>query len=422
MLGVLALVLALSAPAPAAAEEPVAASRIVVLRDGVDSRAAIHRLQASLGFRARHGYRPALTGFAAGLTGAQVARLRADAAVAFVAPDAEVRASAVPIAAGETVPAGVRRVQAATTTAAHAASDVAVAVLDTGLDLASPDLAAVTGTNCVEPGTAAQDDHGHGTHVAGTLAGANTGAGVVGVAPGTTLYAVKVLGARGTGALSQLLCGIDWVASNARRLGIRVANLSVNAAGTNDGACGTTNGDAQHRAICAAVDAGVTWVVSAGNSAADFARSIPAAYPEVLTVAAMADTDGAPGGVGPAPCMKGERDDAAASWSSYAVSAADAAHALAAPGVCVLSSRRGGGTSTMSGTSTAAPHVAGVAALCFGSAGVPGPCAGLRPAQVIQRLRVDAAAAGLAGFGFAGDPLRPLAGRVFGHLASAAAY
>src|SRR5207253_2233346 len=111
------------------------------------------------------------------------------------------------------------------------------------------------------------------------------------------------------------------------------------------GACGTRNRDAEHQAICASVAAGVTYVVAAGNGAADFARSIPAAYPEVLTATAMTDTDGLPGGTGAgATCLKGQADDAYATYSNFAVAPADRAHTIAAPGTCVTSDRPGGGT------------------------------------------------------------------------------
>jgi subtilisin family serine protease len=82
----------------------------------------------------------------------------------------------------------------------------------------------------------------------------------------------------------------------------------------------------------------------------------------------------------------------------------------------VVSDKPGGGTATYTGTSQAAPHVAGAVALCKGSDGVAGPCAGLTPAATIERIRADAAAAATMANGFAGDPLRPLTGRQYGNL------
>ena len=167
--------------------------------------------------------------------------------------------------------------------------------------------------------------------------------------------------------------------------------MSVTGTGVDDGACGNVNGDSWHKAMCASVAAGVTWVVSAGNAGAGFEKTIPAAYAEVLTVTAMSDTDGLPGRQGKAPaCKKGEADDRYAAFSNYAATAASAAHAIAAPGTCIVSAKLGGGISTYYGTSQAAPHVAGAAAACIGTPEAPGPCAGLTPAGVIARLRADA--------------------------------
>src|SRR5207248_3301803 len=191
---------------------------------------------------------------------------------------------------------------------------------------------AVNGINCVTTGATAQDDNGHGTNVAGTIAAKNQGSAVVGVAPGTKLYAVKVMGRSDTGTLSQILCGINWVTANATALNIKVANLSFAGSGSNDNNCGFTNKDAEHQAICKSVAAGVTYVAAAGNNSASFASYIPAAYPEVLTVTAMTDTNGLPGGSGPKACINGQGDDTYATYSNYAVSATDQGHTIAAPG------------------------------------------------------------------------------------------
>jgi subtilisin len=404
------------AAAPAASAAPY----VVTLADGASVDAVVRdaRLPAP-----KLTYDAALTGFAADLSDPQLERLLADPAVTAVEPDTEISAMGMQaLAAGESVPPGVRRSGGATPALAHAPATSAVAVIDSGIDLANAELDAVSGTNCVKPGTPAQDDYGHGTNVAGIIAARNTGTGVVGVAPGTRVYAVKVLNNRGTGTLSQFLCGINWVAANAASRDIRTANMSIGGVGLSDGACGTVSGDSEHQAICAATNAGVTFVVSAGNSGNDFKTTVPAAYPEVLTATAMTDTDGLPGANGPASCARKELDDRTGTYSGYAVSAAAAAHTIAAPGTCITSAGLGGKASTYTGTSQAAPHVAGAVALCQGSGGVPGPCAGLAPAAVIARVRADATLAMTLSTGFLGDPLRPLTGKVFGPLVTAAGY
>src|SRR5207248_5113731 len=114
-----------------------------------------------------------------------------------------------------------------------------------------------------------------------------------------------------------------WVTANAAALNIKVANMSLTGNGKSDNNCGNTNNDAEHQAICKSVAAGVTYVAAAGNNSNGFAGYTPAAYPEVLTVTAMTDTDGTPGGVGPAPCIKGQADDTYATYSNYAVSTTD---------------------------------------------------------------------------------------------------
>ncbi len=136
--------------------------------------------------------------------------------MAAVVPDRVVRAAgSVPLRSGEsTPPTGVRRIGAASATTARQASAATVAVLDTGIDLDHPDLRVTAGTNCVTPGASPDDRDGHGTRVAGTIAAEHDGAGVVGVAPGTPLAAVKVLGADGSGSFSALACGIDWALAN----------------------------------------------------------------------------------------------------------------------------------------------------------------------------------------------------------------
>ena len=422
----LALVLLVALCAPAAAARPderIDGQFIVVFDESVDRPgAATAARERRHGFRAKHRYAHAVKGFAARLTAGQVRSLRNDPAVEAVVADRVVRAGAA-LATGDTAPTGVRRIEAATSTTARGAASGAVAVIDTGIDLAHPDLRshAVSGTNCIDPSRSAQDDEGHGTHVAGTIAAANDGTGVVGVAPGTKLYAVKVLDHNGSGSTSSVVCGIDWVTKNAASLGIRVANMSLGGTGAPVASCATTT-DPEHRAICTSSDpsgAGVVYVVAAGNSGWDFDYApqpdIPAAYPQVVTVSAMADSDGRPGGSG-ARCDR-EYDDRYAKFSNFAATSGGAAHTIAGPGVCITSTRLGGGTTALSGTSMASPHLAGAVALCIGEGATAGPCAGLAsndPGAYIAKLTGKSTD---LSYGFYGDPNRPLSGRFYGHLA-----
>ena len=416
-LGMAAMVLAPAGPARAQSGGD-GAPYVVVLRDRVEARGVSREHAERFRARVSQVYTRALNGYAARVGDDQLERLRADPRVAFVAPDRRVEAAGLVPLSGDTVPHGVRRTDAATPTSSRQASTVNVAVLDSGIDLGHPDLNARAGTNCMSPGGSTADDLGHGTHVAGTVAARNNGGGVVGVAPGTPVYAVKVLNSAGTGSTSNLICGIEWAVTNRGPLNIGVLNLSLSVPDTpNDDNCGRTNNDTLHLAVCNATAAGLTLVAAAGNQGTGVGNIAPGNYPEVLTVTSMADSDGRPGGTGAATC-RGRADDTFALSSNFATSPAQAAHTLAAPGECVLSTARGGSYDTRSGTSMASAHVSGSVALCIGDGGVPGRCAGKTPAQIIQQLRADAAAHSPAGstYGFAGDPNRPQGGQYFGYL------
>ncbi len=374
---------------------------LVIYDRSVSSPAAeTARQERARGFNARFEYGHAVKGFAARLGPGQVEALRDDPDVAAVVPDRPVHATEA-LAPGEPLPpTGVRRIRAAT---ADTVSEegAAVAVLDTGIDLDHPDLSAVDAVNCVPGGTTADDDNGHGTHVAGTISAANNGSGVVGVAPGTTLYAVKVLDDEGDGSWASVICGLDWVAANASTHDIAVANMSLGGPGDPRPAC-PDSGDAAHAAICGVVAAGVLPVVAAGNAGEDFAGTgspfsaeAPAVYREVLTVSAIADRDGSAGGLaGSFSCVDRQKglDDTPAGFSNYATRPADSAHLIAAPGLCITSDAPGGGTAVKSGTSMATPHVAGAVARCVSDGGVAGRCAGMSPGQIVVRMRADAAA------------------------------
>lgn len=359
---------------------------IVVFKDGAvgdsDEDSIIGAFEKKHRFTRDHEYRSVVRGFAAKLSDDAVTILKDDPRVAYVAEDRTVsidttgdarvleapRASArgaATVQATQSIPTGVNRIDAENK--ANKGAGVQVAVIDTGIDYTHPDLAAnvIGGKNC-STGTSYKDGNGHGTHVAGTIAAVNNTQGVVGVAPAAKLWAVRVLNNQGSGSWSQVICGLDFVTSKAPKNGgsITVASLSLGGTGTSDNNCGNTNNDPLHQAICRARDAGVTVVVAAGNNAGDTAQTVPAAYNDaVITVSALADSDGASGGLGAATAYGA--DDTFATFSNYG-SAVD----IGAPGVNITSTWPGNRYAILSGTSMATPHVSGAAALYI--AGHPG--------------------------------------------------
>jgi subtilisin len=235
-------------------------------------------------------------------------------------------------------------------------------VLDSGI-AAHPDLYIVGGINFIsvdspntcDGNTNYADDYGHGTHVAGTIGAMDNSIGVVGVAPGARLWAVKVLDARGEGYWSDVICGLDWVYSRRGTIDVVSMSLGGPAGAADHNSCGpTTTGE--HNAICGVVNAGIPVVVAAGNQGRDAATTVPATYQEVITVSAFADSDGVPGGQEPLRCAYG--DDRFASFSNFGADVD-----IAAPGACIRSTARGSRYEELSGTSMATPHVTGAVAL-----------------------------------------------------------
>ena len=366
--------LAAAAPAVPAAASDDTAPYIVVLEDGADARSVAAAQADRLGLDVGHVYTFALDGYSATMTPAAAAALRALPVVASVQRDTKVTATA------QTTPTGVNRVDAELSPTARINGvdervNVDVAVIDTGADLDHPDLNIYRAgaKNCSTLALSPEDLHGHGTHVAGTIGALDNGTGVVGVAPGARIWPVKVLSDLGSGLNSDVICGIDYVAAHADE--IEVANMSLGGGGEDDGNCGLSNDDAMHTAICNAVAAGITFVVAAGNDSSDASTSTPAAYDEVITVSALADFNGQPGGGAPSTC-RADEDDTFASFSNYGADVD-----LIAPGVCINSTWMNGGYNIISGTSMASPHVAGGAALY--AATHPGAT----PAQVKSALQ-----------------------------------
>jgi subtilisin len=385
---------------------------IVVLKGSVSDTKSVAREHArKYGEEVLYTYDDALNGYAAHIPAQKLDEVHNDPKVSFVSADRKVHAFA------QTLPTGINRIEgdASSQLSGNGSGSVnnpSVAIIDTGIDLDHPDLNVLGGKNC-QSGSSYDDGNGHGTHVAGTVAAKDDSNGVVGMAPGAPLYAVRVLNNSGSGSWSAIICGIDWVTQNAASKGIKVANMSLGGSGS-DGSC---NSEALHLAICNSVNKGVTYVVAAGNSNKNLSGFVPAAYNEVLTVTAMADFNGQPGGGAAATC-RSDVDETPADFSNFTRvdNSTDVSHTIAAPGVCIRSTWKGGGYKTISGTSMASPHVAGTAALCIAN----GTCSGL-PSDIIVKLRNDAAAQP-ASYGFTGDPNSPINTRYYGHLVYAGGY
>ncbi|HSA49023.1 MAG TPA: S8 family serine peptidase, partial [Yinghuangia sp.] len=304
----LSLVLGTSALAASAATAPGSAPAdlatadtgkyVVVLEDGAAAREIAAAHADRFGLDVGHVYTSALQGYSATMPASVAKVLEAAPSVAWVQEDRAVATTA------QTTPTGINRANAdASPTAkingADERVDVDVAVIDTGVDLSHPDINVYRAgaKNCSVGAINANDLHGHGSHVAGTIGAIDNANGVVGMAPGARIWPVKVLTDVGTGLNSDVICGIDYVTANADK--IEVANMSLGGSGTDDGNCGNSNNDAMHKAICRSVAADITYVVAAGNDSADAKGFTPAAYDEVVTVSALADFNGLPGGGAP---------------------------------------------------------------------------------------------------------------------------
>jgi subtilisin len=334
---------------------PPGNSYIIVFKDMVDPASAAQGVANAYGLQPGFIYQHALKGMSALVPDGRLVALQHDPRVAYVVEDMERSIDA------QSVPTGIQRIFADTNPeiAINGADDfrvdVDVAVIDTGVDFQHPDLNVMGGVNCYSwwPFSAScvsggDDDHYHGTHVAGTIGALDNGIGVVGVAPGARIWAVKVLSSSGSGYSSQIIAGIDWVAAHAST--IEVANMSLGGSGFSQ---------AEYDAIQGAVNAGIAFAVAAGNDDADANNYSPGGFDNVLSVSALADFDGIPGGLG-SPTCRADQDDTLADFSNWGPEID-----IAAPGVCILSTYplEQGEYGTISGTSMASPHAAGALAL-----------------------------------------------------------
>lgn len=358
---------AVVAPGPAQAAAPPAPLErwLVQLKDTVADPAKVaegHMRDRAPGGRSRlgHVYNASaggvvLKGYALEATAAQIRAIRSDPQVTSVERDQKVSPSDTPAkprkdgvayrgGPGVNAQWGLRRIGALAGTGnglrVPAPARVGVAVLDTGVDFNHPDLRVAGNVNFTNSPDA-NDFRGHGTHVAGIVQALNNGFGVLGTAPDTRLWNVKVLPDAGLGNGSDVIEGLEWVAQNGLERNIRVANLSL------------SSGDTAllRQAVQLATASGVAVVAAAGN-ANSTQPAYPAGYPETISVAAT------------------NVFDRRAHFSNYGASWVD----IAAPGEGIFSTRPTHPTPDNAenygfenGTSMAAPFVSGAAALCLTS-------------------------------------------------------
>jgi subtilisin family serine protease len=331
MLAVFASLLAAGIPAASASSER-ARRYIVVLEDSVqDPRAVGREHSRSHNARIGHVYEHALKGYSAMMSDVAAARIASDHRVSYVEADGVVHKVDVQ----ESPTWGLDRVDQrnlpldASYTYNTTGSGVRAYIIDTGISSHTDFLGRVSsGYDFVDDDADSSDCDGHGTHVAGTVAGKTYG-----VAKSASLVGVRVLDCNGSGTWSGVIAGVDWVTAN--HVKPAVANMSLGG-----GASSSVD-----QAVAGSIAEGVTYAIAAGNGnqggkAQDACNYSPARVPAALTVGAT------------------NSSDTKASWSNYGTCLD-----LFAPGVSITSTTMSGGTATWSGTSMATPHVAGVAAL-----------------------------------------------------------
>lgn len=320
---------------------------IVVLKDNnfLSSVSSLAGKARSDGAIIQHVYDDALHGFSMNVPNDDVLEeIVANPGVDYVQPDVKVKAFS------QSLPTGVNRVDGDLSSTksgnGKGSVNVDIGIMDSGIDLNHPDLNIYRQVTFVSGTSSGNDDNGHGTAVAGIAAAKDNSRGVVGLAPGARLWAIKVLDSNGIGSTSDIIEGVDYVTQHASE--IDVVNLSFGAIGQNT---------ALHSAIIKSVEAGVTYTAAAGNEGVDASSVFPASFPEVIAVSAIVDIDGRCGALTSVATPVG-KDDTFASFSNYGP-VVD----IAAPGVLIKTTTRGGSYTTFSGTSASTAHVTGAVAL-----------------------------------------------------------
>jgi prepilin-type N-terminal cleavage/methylation domain-containing protein/prepilin-type processing-associated H-X9-DG protein len=355
-------------PAPAKKKKRAVYIRnqyIVVTGGNGDTGDVMNSVKAA-GGKVIHHYQHGIKGLAVRIPASKIDAIRKHPRVKYVSQDRLV------FKEGQTIPTGVRRIGDRQSTyqagRGHGPRvNATVGIMDTGIDNTHPDLN-VVGMVPIATLTAFDVD-GHGTSVAGVAAAIDNGFGVVGVAPGARLIAVKVLNDSGAGADSDILAGMDYVAAHPSSFD--VVNMSFGGLPTDqpliDG-------------VQMIVAAGVSVTCSAGNDGVDAVDHSPSNAPGAIAVAAMCDTDGRRGGLGPVGSF-GDPDDTFTSFSNFGSTIW-----VIAPGEDILSTTTValGSYGTESGTSLAAPHAAGVVALIIGG---ESPLAAVPPTILTQNKK-----------------------------------
>jgi subtilisin family serine protease len=314
-------------------------SYIVVLKDGADA-AFPQELVRKYGGTVAGEYLNTVRGFHLEATTVEARRLAADPSVEFVEQDATIATTAeaapVSVTQAKNLTWGLdrldqRKLPLSKSYTHKSASAVTAYVIDTGVRVSHKEFGgrASNGWDFVDGDAVANDCHGHGTHVAGTVGGATYG-----VAKDAKIVGLRVLGCDGSGSFSDFIAAVDWVTKNAQRPA--VANMSL----------GGPLSKALDAAVKRSVDSGVTYAIAAGNESKNACKGSPAAAPDAITVGAVDSADARP------------------TFSNYGTCLD-----IFAPGVDIKSAGKGSDTAvkTMSGTSMAAPHVAGAAALVLGA-------------------------------------------------------